>query len=282
MASTPRSAAAAAAAAGSGGAGAPKKDTTATTPLRRKYIGTESVPFCAFELTRISTTCKVVIIGDGNVGKTSILLNFISGCAGTGDLLHQQTTALDMEYAWSPLDKKDPTRAIRFEFWDTAGQEKFKALSGTYIRGAHIVLIAYSLADQASFDNARDLWTSFFKAQPTGYPIAQVIYVGNQMDLIDPLKDTPKKRQKAIETILKEKLTEEMHFFVSAKTGQGTEALLATVRETFIRFNSAEINYIRTADVNVLPRLSEVREIGRTSIRLDTEKDESNDGSCSC
>ena len=42
---------------------------------------------------------------------------------------------------------------IAMQVWDTAGQERFRSITGSYIRGAHGIVLVYDITDAKSFDS---------------------------------------------------------------------------------------------------------------------------------
>ena len=72
---------------------------------------------------------KVVLLGEGRVGKTSILLRYTRG-----EYSDRQVSTLQASY----LDKKITVGAneVQLSIWDTAGQERFHALGPIYYRDA--------------------------------------------------------------------------------------------------------------------------------------------------
>lgn len=69
---------------------------------------------------------------------------------------------------------------IKLQIWDSAGQERYKALIPSYVRGAAIIFIIYDLSDKKSFMNL-ETWINFIKQVNTDDSL--VILAGNKNDL---------------------------------------------------------------------------------------------------
>jgi Ras-related protein Rab-21 len=116
---------------------------------------------------------KVVLLGEGRVGKTSILLRFTKG-----EYDDRQVSTLQASY----LDKKVQLGATtaHLSVWDTAGQERFHALSPIYYRDAHGALLVYDITDAESFARVKK-WVKELR-KIVGGDIAIAI-AGNKCDL---------------------------------------------------------------------------------------------------
>jgi small GTP-binding protein len=90
---------------------------------------------------------KLILLGDANVGKTS-LFNRLS------DLPYDQyySPTIGVDYASITFDI-DKNHAIRFKIWDTAGQERFNSIVRTYYKACQIIIFVYDASNPISFDN---------------------------------------------------------------------------------------------------------------------------------
>ena len=70
--------------------------------------------------------------------------------------------------------------SIKLQIWDSAGQERYKALIPSYVRGAAIIFIIYDIADQKSFINV-ETWINFIKQVNTNESL--LVLCGNKNDL---------------------------------------------------------------------------------------------------
>lgn len=116
---------------------------------------------------------KVVILGEGRVGKTSILLRYVRG-----EYSDRQQSTLQASY----LDKKVSAggQTANLSIWDTAGQERFHALGPIYYRDADGALLVYDITDFESFTKVRK-WVRELRSI-VGNDISIVI-AGNKFDL---------------------------------------------------------------------------------------------------
>lgn len=70
--------------------------------------------------------------------------------------------------------------SIKLQIWDSAGQERYKALIPSYVRGAGIIFIIYDISDQKSFINIES-WINFIKQVNTDESL--LVLCGNKNDL---------------------------------------------------------------------------------------------------
>ena len=89
---------------------------------------------------------KVLLLGNSNVGKSSLFLRFVD------DIWNDTfvpTIGVDFKIKTFEIDSKK----IKMQIWDTAGQERFKNIIASYYRGAHGILLLYDVTDKDSFKN---------------------------------------------------------------------------------------------------------------------------------
>jgi Ras-related protein Rab-21 len=116
---------------------------------------------------------KVVLLGEGRVGKTSILLRYTKG-----EYNDKQVSTLQASY----LDKRLVVNgtSVMLSIWDTAGQERFHALGPIYYRDADAALLVYDITDTESFNKVRK-WVKELR-KIVGNDIIIAI-AGNKIDL---------------------------------------------------------------------------------------------------
>ena len=109
---------------------------------------------------------KVLMIGDSGTSSMSLIINkyvlTFSTVAGVGKtcLVLRYTkdqfsssfiTTIGIDYKTKKLVYKNQN--IAMQVWDTAGQERFRSITGSYIRGAHGIVLVYDITDAKSFDS---------------------------------------------------------------------------------------------------------------------------------
>jgi Ras-related protein Rab-23 len=93
------------------------------------------------------TTMKVIVVGNGRVGKTSLVRQFATG---KYDENYKQT--IGVSFTEKKMFVKEIEQNITFMLWDTAGQEEFAEMTKQYYRGAKACVLAFSTTDRASFE----------------------------------------------------------------------------------------------------------------------------------
>jgi Ras-related protein Rab-5C len=94
------------------------------------------------------TLRKIVVIGDANVGKSSVINRFVYNShskntkSTVGACEHSKTVFIN-----------SLNREIRLTIWDVSGQEKFRSIANMYFRDADGALIVYDTTDLKSFQS---------------------------------------------------------------------------------------------------------------------------------
>ena len=125
---------------------------------------------------------KVITLGDGSVGKTSILTRIQNGTFSEQTL---QSTGNEKFYVKRKYEKKNII--IHLFFQDTAGQERFQqSLPKSFIRDSHIVLLVF--CDIKTLNSLKERWFKFYKDN-ANLDISRFILVGNKSDIFGNEKE---------------------------------------------------------------------------------------------
>ena len=90
--------------------------------------------------------CKILIIGSASVGKSSILLKYVDNLFDENSL---NTIGVDFKIKTIKIGDK----MVKLQIWDTAGCERFKSITASYYRGCNVIIFAYDITSESSFEN---------------------------------------------------------------------------------------------------------------------------------
>ena len=121
---------------------------------------------------------KVVLLGESGVGKTSIIAQFTSGKFDPDCV-----TYLSAQFISKTVEFQNLGKAIKFDIWDTAGQEKYRALAKIFYKDAKVIFLVYDITDAKSFNELKSYWHGVVKAN--GDSDAIIAIVANKNDLYD-------------------------------------------------------------------------------------------------
>ena len=98
-------------------------------------------------------TVKVVLLGEAGVGKTSIIHRytkdtFANNCSST--------TGSSFVSKRLNVNNTD----LQLDIWDTAGQEKYRALTKYFYKDADIAILVYDIVNKESFDSLKNYWVN--------------------------------------------------------------------------------------------------------------------------
>ena len=154
--------------------------------------------------TILSIRRKIVFIGNPSTGKTSLLNRICND-----KFLPDYDSTIGVDFFTKTIYYNE--NIFKIQLWDSAGQEKYRSLIPSYLRGASIIFLVYDLTWRESFDAIKS-WLGFVN-QYTSKDQVKLVLVGNKSDLERKVKNEEGKK-------LAEK--EGMLFFeTSAKTADG-------------------------------------------------------------
>jgi len=145
---------------------------------------------------------KLVIVGDGACGKTSLLCSFALGEFPK----EYHPTVFDNYVAEIRLDDKP----VHLAMWDTAGQEEYERLRPMSYSKSHVILIAFAIDTMDSLENASVKWNE--EVRSICGPEIPVILVGCKADLRPPGRhiDSPDNLRTWVTTEQGEKVAREI------------------------------------------------------------------------
>ncbi|MHA1910903.1 MAG: Rab family GTPase [Candidatus Kariarchaeaceae archaeon] len=167
-------------------------------------------------MSKESFLFKVVLLGDGAVGKTSLRKRFM----GEG---FEQSYSITIGSDFSIANKMIDGSEVIFQIWDLSGQPSFKMVRTAFYLGTHAALIVFDLTNKHSFEEIENWIAELFQNGNRGK--VPIIFVGNKNDLESQIS------KEEIEYMLTNQVelpnsTVKLHYYeTSALTGENVETV---------------------------------------------------------
>lgn len=168
-----------------------------------------------------TTSVKLVLLGEAAVGKSSLVLRFVSN-----DFQENKEPTIGAAFLTQKCTVGE--RTIKYEIWDTAGQERFASLAPMYYRNAQAALVVYDITKPASFIKARHWVKELHEQAAQGITIA---LVGNKYDLVAEDNDSEESLRKVSTEEGKALADEEglLFFETSAKSSHNVNEVFVAI-----------------------------------------------------
>ena len=119
---------------------------------------------------------KVVLLGESGVGKTSIISQFT-----TNNFNPRVATSVSAQFISKTIEFPDYGKKLKFDIWDTVGQEKYRSLAKIFYKDAKIIVFVYDITTDFSFKALKDFWYRETINYADNDPIFAI--VANKIDL---------------------------------------------------------------------------------------------------
>ncbi|XP_069507602.1 ras-related protein Rab-24 [Ambystoma mexicanum] len=172
---------------------------------------------------------KVVMLGKECVGKTSLVERYVHHRFLMGP--YQNTIGAAFVAKSVSVDGKVITLGI----WDTAGSERYEAMSRIYYRGARAAVVCYDLTDSSSFQRVK-FWVNELNSCEEH---CRIYLCGTKSDLVESDKG---RRQVDFHDVqdFAEEIKAEV-FETSSKTGQSVDELFQKIAEDYVNFTAFNV-----------------------------------------
>ena len=171
---------------------------------------------------------KVLLLGDSTVGKTCFLLRY---CDKTFQEAHLSTIGLDYRLKNMTLASG---KKIKLQIWDTAGQDRFRAITKNYYKGANGIIIIYDVTNPQTYENVK-IWITQIREEAN--PNVIIYLAGNKIDVDE--------EEKLVKTEDGQKIANEFNlpfFETSAKEGinvnEAFESLVEKIDEVYSKLET--------------------------------------------
>jgi small GTP-binding protein len=161
----------------------------------------------------VKRTFKVMVAGDGGVGKSTLLVRII-----TGEFVGKMKMTIGVDFKlYNTTYKEDE---FRLALWDLGGQDHFRYMLPTYCRGAKAGLLMYDLT---RFNTTMhfDSWVEILRTYEPELPI---LLVGSKLDLVAPEMI----QEGAMDSHIKQ-YNFYGHLQISSKTAEGIEDAMGSI-----------------------------------------------------
>ena len=166
-------------------------------------------------MEKVEDVNKVVIVGESGVGKTCIMAQFIEN-----KFEEEFVSSLTTQYRRKKIQLVTG-EDVTFDIYDTAGQEKYRAIAKIFYKNARVVILVYDITDIKSFEEMKNYWYEQVKDIQTENLIIAI--AGNKCDLYEERQvenETGEEFAKSINAIFVE---------TSAKNDSGIDKLFENI-----------------------------------------------------
>ena len=174
---------------------------------------------------------KILLVGDSSVGKSNFILRLIKNQFSPS---HVSTSGMELKTTEILLDKVK----IRVQLWDTAGQEKYRAITKSLFTKVQGILTLYDISNEDSFKNLKN-WVKMIKEECNN---VQLLMIGNKNDLED---ERIISTEEATEYAKSQKMG---YIETSSKTGENVNKAIEIMCKKILKNNSVRSNYSFSLD----------------------------------
>ena len=177
---------------------------------------------------------KILTIGDGGVGKTSILRRYVEN-----KFLKHHLSTIGIDFLSKTLKIKD--KEIKLKIWDTAGQERYRQITSHIYKDADGIILVFDVTSEESFNQITD-WMEQIKNNVSKEEI-NLILIGNKCDLADRMVEKERGEEMAQKLKIK-------YFETSALTGQGINEAFEELAKQIFRNKNPNENISRNISIS--------------------------------
>ena len=209
---------------------------------------------------------KVILLGDSNVGKSSLINRLIN------NEYKDLTSTISIEYHTYIISINQ--YKIRMQLWDTGGQEKYNSIISNYYKDTEVAIFVYSIENEDSYNNI-EIWYKKLKEYSQN---SINILIGNKLDI---------EEERVISKEKAEKFAEDNNFFlfreISCKSKdeldiQNIYEIFDEIGKIFYEINKNKINISNSVNYKVTESMINLGKKYR--IQKEKEKDKEKEKCC--
>jgi len=165
---------------------------------------------------------KVIVVGEGGVGKTTFINRF-----ATNKFAKDTKITIGAGF-YSFHNKVEADIIIKLQVWDFGGEKRFRFILPSYCHGAHAVIFAFDLTRSSSLLNLSD-WFDLVYKNTNVNPI--VLMIGTKADKLGEAGREAVTDVKIEDFLKKNELSPEIFFKTSSLTGENIENVFAVLSD---------------------------------------------------
>ena len=170
--------------------------------------------------------CKVVLVGETQTGKTSIIAKL------TKDIFQEEVGSTIVNSITNYKIELEDTKTVQLVIWDTAGQEKYRSLNTLFYKDALIVVLVYDQTQRKTFEEVKNYWIPQIRSH-CGEKIIVAI-AANKSDLFEEQEVSDEEGKQLAEA------TKGIFMQTSCKTGSGIKELFLALAKKYEKGETAE------------------------------------------
>ena len=171
---------------------------------------------------------KCVLLGETAVGKSSLINRFVSNTFKNDFKSTMVGYCSSKEINFEKYDRK-----INFEIWDTAGQEKYRALAKIFYQDSKVTLLVYDITRKDSFEAFKNYW--YKEVRDNSSQDVVLVLVGNKSDLYEYEEVTEEQAEEFAKSI------NAIYQQTSAANGSGVKELFNMIGNKILNPNYKDV-----------------------------------------
>ena len=171
---------------------------------------------------------KCVLLGETAVGKSSLINRFVSNTFKNDFKSTMIGYCSSKEINFEKYDRK-----INFEIWDTAGQEKYRALAKIFYQDSKITILIYDITRKDSFEALKNYW--YKEVRDNSSQDVVLVLVGNKSDLYEYEEVTEEQAEEFAKSI------NAIYQQTSAANGSGVKELFNMIGNKILNPNYKDV-----------------------------------------
>ena len=164
---------------------------------------------------------KCVLLGESGTGKSSLIERFINNT-----FRKDTPSTLIGSFSSKVVYYEKENIKIRYDIWDTAGQEKYRSINKIFYQDAQVTLLVYDITQKETYDAIKNYW--FQEVKDNAPEDVIVFIVGNKSDIYEKEAVNEEEARQYAKDI------NALYKLVSAENGDGINEIFKMIGERML------------------------------------------------